>query len=137
MKKQLFALLGLGLLLAVSANAQTIALKADIPFNFIVGGATLPAGAYTIRSAGTDGSTMAIRNSDNQTKVLALPQNCESLNPAKTTKLIFHRYGDRYFLSQVWVEGSSTGRELRKSAREVEVARDYPAQTVVLVATLH
>ena len=49
MKKQLFALLGLGLLLATaSAFAQTVALKANIPFSFIVTGKTLPAGEYTI-----------------------------------------------------------------------------------------
>jgi hypothetical protein len=37
MKKQLFTLLGLGLLFATaSAYAQTVALKANVPFNFIV-----------------------------------------------------------------------------------------------------
>ena len=48
MKKQLLALVGLGLLLATaSASAQTVLLKANIPFNFIVNKAELPAGEYT------------------------------------------------------------------------------------------
>jgi hypothetical protein len=47
MKKQMFALLGLSLMLAtVSAYGQTVRVKANIPFNFTVTGATLPAGTY-------------------------------------------------------------------------------------------
>ena len=53
MKNQLFALVGLGLLLATaSASAQTVPLKANIPFNFIVNKAELPAGEYTVQSLG-------------------------------------------------------------------------------------
>jgi hypothetical protein len=51
MKNQMFALIGLGLLLAtVSANAQTDVAKANVPFDFVVTGKTLPAGEYTIQS---------------------------------------------------------------------------------------
>jgi len=49
MKKQLFMLLGLGVLLATaSAYAQTTNLKADVPFKFVVAGRTLPSGEYMI-----------------------------------------------------------------------------------------
>ncbi len=41
MKKQLFVLLGLGLLVGMSAYAQTVNLKADVPFNFIIRGVVL------------------------------------------------------------------------------------------------
>ena len=57
MKNQLFALIGLGLLLATaSAYAQTGVVKANIPFNFIVNKADLPAGAYTLQNLGARGS---------------------------------------------------------------------------------
>jgi len=136
MKKQLFALLGLGLLLlGISAYAQTVNLKADVPFNFIVSGATLPAGEYTIQGLG-DGNAMSIRSSDNKEKRLAMSHRCESLKTAERTKLVFHRYGDRYFLAQIWVAGNNSGSELPKSPREVEVAQDYPVQQVVLFAAL-
>ena len=60
MKKQLLALVGLGLLLAtVSASAQTVPLKANIPFNFIVNKAELPAGEYTLKSLGSSDTAHA------------------------------------------------------------------------------
>ncbi len=50
MKDQLFALIGLGLLLATaSAYAQTGVVKANVPFNFIVDKTELPAGSTRSR----------------------------------------------------------------------------------------
>jgi hypothetical protein len=67
---------------------------------------------------------------------LVLATRCESLNDAKQTKLVFHRYGGRYFLTQIWTEGSNAGHQIPKSPRETEVAKDYTMQEVVLVAAL-
>ncbi len=61
MKKQLCVLLGLGLLLVgASASAQTVNMKVNVPFNFIVNGATLPSGEYNIQGLGTAGNAMSI-----------------------------------------------------------------------------
>jgi len=135
MKKQLFVLLGLGLLVGMSAYAQTVNLKADVPFNFIIRGATLPAGEYTIQGLG-DGSAIAVRGPNPKANTIVLSQRCASIDAAKQSKLVFHRYGDRYFLAQLWVAGSDSGRQLPKSPREMEVARDYTVQDVVLFAAL-
>jgi hypothetical protein len=137
MKNQLFALIGLGLLLATaSAYAQTGVVKANVPFNFIVNKAELPAGQYTVQPVGTSGSAMSIQSSDNQVVNLVLPHACQSAEAQKTSKLVFHRYGSQYFLAQIWTEGNSLGQELSKSGRESEVAMDYPVQNVVVVAAL-
>ena len=134
MKKQLFALLGLGLLFATaSAYAQTAPLKANVPFNFIVSGNTLPAGEYTIQSLSTIERVLVIRGSDKPQMVMAT--SCASAKPSDTSKLVFHRYGDRYFLSQIWTAGNSSGAELPPSRREAEVAMDFPLQQVVLIAS--
>ena len=62
MKNQLFALIGLGLLLATaSAYAQTGVVKANVPFNFIVNAVELPAGGYLIQPVGTSGSAILSR----------------------------------------------------------------------------
>ena len=134
MKKQLFALLGLGLLLAtVSASAQTVMLKANVPFNFIVSGKTLPAGEYTIQSLNTIARVLVLRGAEKADMVIANP--CQSARPSDKSKLVFHRYGDRYFLSQIWTAGNSSGAEFPQSSREAEVAMDFPRQEVVLIAS--
>lgn len=137
MKKQLLVLFGLGLLLlGASASAQTVNMKVNVPFNFIVSGATLSSGEYTIQGVGTDGNAMLIRTPDNKPKSLVLARRCESLTTSAQTKLVFHRYGDRYFLAQIWMAGNNSGHELPQSRRETEVARDYTLHEVVLVAAL-
>jgi hypothetical protein len=137
MKNQLFALIGLGLLLATaSAYAQTGVVKATVPFTFIVDKADLPAGVYTIQGLGLAAGAMTIQSADDNVVKVILPNACESSQPQKKTKLVFHRYGTEYFLAQIWREGSERGQELPKSGRETEVAMDYPVQNVVVVAAL-
>jgi hypothetical protein len=137
MKNQMFALIGLGLLLATaSAYAQTGAVKANVPFNFIVNKAELPAGQYRIQPMGITASAMAIESPDGKVVQAFLPNACASPQAQKTTKLVFHRYGTHYFLAQIWKAGNDRGQELAASGLETEVARDYPAQSVVVVATL-
>ena len=131
MKKQLFTLLGLGLLFATaSAYAQTTALKANIPFNFSVAGKSLP----TIQSIGTSNRVLVLRGS-NQSAKMVMANSCESARPSDKTKLVFHRYGDRYFLSQIWTAGNSSGAEFPQSSHEAEVAMDFPREDVVLIAS--
>jgi len=137
MKKQLFVLLGLGLLLVgASASAQTVNMKVNVPFNFIVSGGTLPNGEHTIQGLGTSGNAISIRSADKTAKSLVLASRCESLKTPERSKLVFHRYGDRYFLAQIWMAGNNAGHELPTSRRETEVARDYTLQEVVLLAAL-
>jgi hypothetical protein len=137
MKNQLFALIGMGLLLAsISASAQTVALKAKIPFNFVVTGRTIPAGEYAIQSVDKQGVMLSIRDADLRPTSMVISHRCESLNRSAQTKLVFHRYGTRYFLAQIWREGDKSGYELPKSNHETEVAQDYQSQNVVLAATL-
>ena len=140
MKKQALTLIGmLSLLLAAgSAMAQSAGqtVRANIPFNFVVSKQVLPAGEYTISRMGTGGSVLAIHGDNNKENMVVLSNNLESRDPSAKTKLVFRCYGDRYFLSQVWIEGSSAGRQLPKSAHESEVAMDSSAKDVVVLASL-
>jgi hypothetical protein len=40
------------------------------------------------------------------------------------SKLVFNRYGDHYFLSQIWEAGDNAGRELMKSREERQLERE-------------
>jgi hypothetical protein len=56
-----------------------------------------------------------------------------SIEPSQG-KLVFHRYGDEYFLSQIWQAGVNAGRELPKSRREIEVAANARRGTEAIMA---
>ena len=138
MKKQLlsFGVMAM-LLVGASAYAQEINLKANIPFDFIVAGKTLPAGMYNMKSVGSNqNDAVVVRGETSKDGAMVMGHRVESREAATQSKLVFRRYGHRYFLSQLWQQGDSSGNELPKSKREAEVALDYPSEQVVLVATL-
>lgn len=138
MKKVQLLLFDAGLLLASPwVYAQTIRVNARVPFDFIVNGTTLPAGEYTVQSLSNDGKTLFIRSKDLKDQTLVMSISCQSLNPSDKTKLVFHRYGNSYFLSRIWVAGNSSGHELLKSRGEIEMARDYNLKEVVVAQASH
>lgn len=140
MKKQVALLVVmLGVAMVGESVAQSLRMKANIPFDFVVNGSTLPAGEYTIQSFGVaDGKTLRVGSISSHQGALVNAIDVDKGDLAQSTKLVFHRYGNRYFLSQVWVRGDERGRELPKSHRESELAKDYRStfQEVDLVATL-
>ena len=137
MKKQLINLLGLGVIFAsMAATAQTVNMKANIPFSFVVNGPALPSGEYKIEGLGVTGSAISIRNLDGKGNGLVLAQPCEAGATSTRSKLVFHRYGNRYFLAKIWLAGSKSGREIPTSRNEVELAKATAPENVVLLAEL-
>ena len=94
------ALLG-GALLAGDYNTE----KAKIPFDFSAGQSKLPAGEYLVKDTGTSG-TLQIRDTETG-KSIFLMTRTRTYGKDVAPRLIFHRIGDRYFLSQVWMAGDS------------------------------
>jgi hypothetical protein len=137
MNRMRTALLGLGLLFAVSGvQAQQNGVKANIPFDFVVGNQVLPAGEYVVAPQGATNQAILIRSTDNKNAVLSVTSSCSSGRPSTQTKLVFHTLGGRYFLSQIWAQGYDQGRELRKSSAEVEMAKNHqPAGEFILAAS--
>ena len=136
MTKYLFALLGLGLLLANSpAYAQTISLKADVPFAFVVDGNTLPSGQYIIRTSTSAGRFLSISGAG-KGPMFFLANTCRSTKASAQSKLVFIHAGDGYFLSEMWTEGNATGMEVPQSRRASQVAENMTAEKVVVSAEL-
>lgn len=103
----------------VSANAQTTgSVVANIPFDFTVGGKSLKAGEYSVRAFTANGNTLVISNQQSHDAVVRLSQSIEARKSPKQAKMVFHRYGQRYFLSEIWTAGERSGRQLNKSAEE-------------------
>jgi hypothetical protein len=112
---------------SVSAQAQSLAyrLTANIPFDFSVTGKKLPAGEYWINRAqqGNGDTVVQIRSTDGHSNIARLTIPISTYNPVKEGTLVFHRYGEEYFLSEIWPAGGLTGRELPKSNAEHELER--------------
>lgn len=120
------------------ARAQDL-MVVNVPFDFVAGNTTLPAGEYSVKVSGPQNALLLI-DRDDATAAVFLTSNAAVANEIQSeSKLVFNRYGDHYFLSQVWTAGSSRGRQLRKSGREKEMAQTAKIETqgrVTLVASL-
>ena len=101
MKRNVFGILTtltLALLISVPLSAQTVAV-ATVPFDFTVGQTNMPAGTYQI-SPLAHGAIM-VRDGKTAKSVVTLFHWEDAGKGDSTPKLVFHRYGDKYFLSQV------------------------------------
>lgn len=138
MKRQAFGTLTmLTLLLAVSTisvSAQSERSKiTNIPFDFIVGQKTLPAGEYTIEPNRRDClNVWLLQSRDGHLNVLFTTGSVRASETQEKSKFVFHKYGDQYFLSQIWTIGGNNGRELPMPRVEREVAKNSVRQTIVL-----
>lgn len=104
------------LISAAESNAQTGAtIKVRIPFDYAVGNKNLPAGKYHVQK--TAEGIFTVRSEDGKQSMFANIV-CDIQSRKNTTaKLIFHRYGNEYFLSQIWLT-SELGVQLSKSKAE-------------------
>ena len=133
MKRNLFGILTtltLALLISVPLSAQTIA-KATVPFDFTVGQTRMPAGTYEISPLS---HAILIRDSKTAKGVLSLFNSEEPSRGVRTPKLVFHRYGDKYFLSQVSRGNGGAVMQLPTSKLEEEVriaGSSVPQKTVI------
>ena len=118
-------LLTLGLATAVAtANGQSRhKLSADVPFDFVVGDKVLAAGRYQVSQIGIGEEALVIRSADSKNTASRLTSATQS-REKKSARLVFHRYGNTYFLSQVWEGGDRTGRQLLKSRQEIATRRE-------------
>ena len=121
----------------VSAQAQTLQnkLTVNIPFDFSVSGEKLPAGKYWVsRAHESIGDTvLQIQNADGRPVANRFSVPIVTFKTKNRGELVFHRYGDQYFLSEVWPAGAVTGREFPKTHAERELARQAQDSGVAAV----
>jgi hypothetical protein len=127
----------LAVVLAAPLPAQEFRVTATVPFEFMVAGRSMPAGDYAVRRAGSIVSG-AIQVSGENVSVLTLA-NFDSVGQTEKTGqtlLIFHRYGDRYFLSRITDGSGNRGVEIPTSHTEKELSKTASLQKFETVAVL-
>src|SRR4030095_11790820 len=100
----LTALIFLAWLVVPATQAQSIILKADIPFDFVVGEKRFPSGEYHVKSlyqAATE-----IRGKDARSTAIILTTGIHAGKISDVGKLVFNHYGDYYFLSRILAPSS-------------------------------
>jgi hypothetical protein len=124
------------------AQSVTTLAKAAIPFDFVVGQKTMPAGEYAISSGNkTNKDVLWIKKTDNRAtaNVVTFGQNIKRQQAG--SYLLFNRYGNQYFLCQVWTKNDQVGRQAAQSVQEKELIQavgqktDVARQEVVLLRT--
>ena len=118
----------MGLVLAVilivsmvpAAGAQEPRLTATIPFDFYTGKMLLPAGVYVFESP--EPGVQIMRNASTQAFVMQVRavRRGPSQRAARGS-VIFNRYGDDHFLSQIWWPDAEVGRETVKGPVELGI----------------
>jgi len=123
------------LILGSAAYAQEVNVRARVPFDFVLGEKVYPAGEYAVQTVMANNYSLYIKNEGGAKPALLLTDPHTASEPANQTKLVFHRMGDTYFLYQVWVAGSSVGREFPRSRTETQMAQNgAKAETVIIAA---
>jgi hypothetical protein len=130
-------------LVAISAEGQAHHIcRVNIPFGFTVRGRTLPPGEYLVKpDPSSDLQTFTIRALDGDKVAVSFTTiNATGKTRQSQSMLVFNRYRDQYFLSQIWEAGERSGRELPKSRKERHLGRELARgslgpQTVPLRST--
>ena len=107
-------------LAAGSAQSQSIRLNASIPFAFYAGEKLLPAGTYHLERYGSGFYRIFTQGEDSAFFGTISVSDLSSEHAAG--KLIFHRYGKDYILSEMWWPGQSDGRKTLPTKIEREIA---------------
>lgn len=125
MKKAILFSMGLGalMLFAASVFAQSQEeVKAHVPFSFVAGKETLPAGDYNfILDYENAQMVLGIRSKDGKSHDVMLAESQGEPRTATESKLVFEQIGDMHYLSQVQV----TGYDTKDIVPQTEIMREY------------
>lgn len=117
----------------VSLNAEPLPMRAYIPFAFLAGNETLPAGEYIVRVDEFNRVVMQSRDSARATGVPITSNVLQSSSKADTGRLEFAKYGETYVLRNVWHSGSTQGNQVVISRKVKELARNHSGGEITVV----
>ena len=121
-----------------SIHAQeTTRLKADIPFSFHVGKSAMTAGSYGLQGDSARGGILTMRSDSGSGTVIFNTIPDSTSRPTDNAKLVFNKYGEEYFLSEVWTPNSTRFATLAKPRKELDlVAKGKIPEQTILIARL-
>ncbi len=128
--------MSLALLLSAAAHAQTTQLKVTVPFDFTAADSVLPAGDYEVQSLGPwGGKALSIHSVNSNAGTVVLSNSRQSAKTSDRGRLVFYRYGNQYFLAEIWTANNHVGQQMPIDQRQTELARNQQKRDVVLMAS--
>jgi len=118
------SILTVGAVATASAQLPGTNMSAQIPFAFVVGDQTLPAGTYEVRRLGDNPYLLRIQNVDDLRHVAIFYTGLlDEGDSIRQSALVFHGYGDIYFLAEIRSRYEGIARELQPSKEERRMER--------------
>ncbi len=113
---------------------QAQSLRIDVPFEFSVGAQTAPSGQYIIEYQ-PGSPVMTIEGLDRDARYHSnVLGGFGTPNRTEEPRLVFHRYGDQYFLAQIWTRMSKMNIPVTRMEREL-ASRSTRAALVTVTAS--
>lgn len=97
---------------------QAGGVRVRVPFKFSVAWKTFAAGEYTM-VAGSHRVTV-VSQADGRAVAMALADDVAGHSAGVNGRIVFHCYGERCFLAEVWSPVQENGRQLLTSPAEAE-----------------
>jgi hypothetical protein len=127
----------------VPTKAQAVyGVRAEIPFDFIVGNNTLAAGNVIVRrTSSAEAGPMEINNLNDHQVTLRMGRRMSGTDPSEVGKLVFHRYGNKHYLAEVWIPGYKAievvkSKGERALERELRLGKSERRMIVTVFATI-
>ncbi len=135
MKRMAFAIAVVLVLVTAAAAQANSFITANVPFAFTVGNVRMSAGDYRIAYHGANDVLVLTNRSTNEITAIISYRESSALRD-QAPKLVFHAYGDAYFLAGVGMPGHSM-HELPQASGEREFAVKARPDQVTVVARLY
>jgi hypothetical protein len=121
--KLFVATLVIGIISVGSVFAQN-SVNFEIPFDFQIGNSKMESGKYQIRKMG--GKKFLLKNTDNKTSMFVIADTRVGIErDIKIENIVFNRYGDTYFLREIYTRRGNPGREIGESKAEKRVRGNH------------
>jgi len=98
-----------------SAQTPTPLAEVNIPFDFQTPNQSLPAGHYRVD---VESNHLILLRGAGSAKGFVMTNDVINKRTPVRGTMVFDRFGDKYYLRQIWTAGNSTGIECPKSRAE-------------------
>jgi hypothetical protein len=132
-RRTLPLLFGVFVGLSATAVLASVRLAPTIPFDFIVADAVLKAGKYTFEIPANRADPIVIRSSDRRVTQRAQQESLRAGGRTPADKMVFTRYGDQRFLSQIWIAGDKFMRQITRCSMEEKLIASGQEGTPVAI----